>query len=138
MFQKILAPVDLAHVDALKRALDAAAALAQKFDASIVYVGVAAAAPSALAHTPAEYAAKLDAFAAEQAAAHGIATSAKAYVSHDPATDVSATVLAAIPELGADLVVMATHVPTLADHLWPSHGGRIATETDISILLVRP
>jgi hypothetical protein len=32
---------------------------------------------------------------------------------------------------------MATHRPGLADRLWPSNGGKVATHSGASVLLVR-
>jgi hypothetical protein len=43
-----------------------------------------------------------------------------------------------VHETGSNLVVMATHIPNVADHVWPSNGGRLATHTDASVFLVRP
>ena len=39
--------------------------------------------------------------------------------------------------LGADLVVMATHVPNLTDYIWASHGGHLASHAKASVFLVR-
>ena len=43
----------------------------------------------------------------------------------------------AVETTGADLVVMATHVPGLADHLWSGHGAHVATHARVSVFLVR-
>lgn len=138
MFHKIVVPVDLVHLEQLDRALKAAADLARQYGAALRYVGVTTATPSEIAHNPEEYARKLAAFAAGQAQAHGVTADARAYVSHDPAIDMNDTLLRAISDCGADLVVMASHIPTLADHLWPSHGGTIASRSGVSVFIVRP
>ena len=44
--------------------------------------------------------------------------------------------LLSLPTL-ADLVVMASHIPNVADHFWPSNGGSIASRADVSVMLVR-
>ncbi len=137
MYRKIMVPVDLAHIDQIDKALKTAAGLAQHYKASIVYVGVTAASPGPVAHTPQEYAEKLAKFASAQASAHGIEASAKAYTSHDPAIDLDGTLQNAVTELGADLVIMASHVPNLTDYLWPSHGGKLATHANASVFVVR-
>ena len=36
-----------------------------------------------------------------------------------------------------DLVVMATHLPNVADYVWASHGGHLATHSKASVFLVR-
>jgi nucleotide-binding universal stress UspA family protein len=45
--------------------------------------------------------------------------------------------MAAIGELSTDLVVMASHVPNIADYLWPSNGGKIASHATASVMIVR-
>lgn len=137
MFSTIMVPVDLAHADRLGKALDCAARLAKAEGAKIVYVGVSAAAPSSVARTPEDFAERLAAFAAEQSRATGIEASSHAVTSHDPATDLDPALLRAVEETGADLVVIASHIPNVADHIWPSNGGTIAARARTSVLVVR-
>lgn len=137
MFNKIMVPVDLKHVSQLERALSVAANLSKSFSAPVVYVGVTPETPTSLAHNPKEYQAKLEAFAADQAARHGLEATAQGFPSHDPAVDLNDTLLEAVTETGADVVVMASHIPNLADHLWPSHGGQIARRAPVSVFVVR-
>jgi nucleotide-binding universal stress UspA family protein len=137
MFKKMMVPVDLAHADKLSLALDTAANLAKLYKIPAVYVGVTASAPSALGHNPEEYGEKLRAFADNQSVTHGISTDCDVVVSHDPAVELDDALVQAVKETGADLVVMATHIPNVADHFWPSNGGRLATHTDASVFLVR-
>ncbi|GGK27452.1 universal stress protein [Salinarimonas ramus] len=144
MYRKILTPVDLAHRDRLSRAVDTAVDLAGHWGIPLVLVGVTEAAPSAVAHNPQEYRQKLEAYAGEISGARGVAVEAKAYTAHDPATQIDDTILKAVEETGADLVVMASHVPGLASHvpglgdaLVPSHGGRLASHAAVSVFLVR-
>ena len=63
MYERILAPVDLAHPDRSEKALKSAADLASHYDADLVLVGVTGNEPSSVAHTPEEYGEKLAAFA---------------------------------------------------------------------------
>ena len=137
MFKKIMTPVDLTHADALGQALAVTADLARIHGAEVCYVGVAATAPSAIAHTPEEYAEKLAAFAAAQAAQHGHSASAHAIMSHDPSVDLNRTLEATAREMGADLIVMATHVPNVTDYIWSGHGAHVAAHSDASVFLVR-
>jgi nucleotide-binding universal stress UspA family protein len=132
-----MAPVDLAHLDQLDKAMKTAADLAVHYKVPVCYVGVTAPAPSPIAHNPTEFAEKLEAFAQAQAQAHGHDVSARAYTSHDPASDLDDTLLKAVDDIGADLVVMSTHVPTIADYVWPSNGGKVASHARTSVLLVR-
>lgn len=137
MFDKIMVPVDLAHADKLGRALQCAADLAARYDARITYVGVSAATPGAVAHTPEEFADKLSAFAAAQAEQHGIVADGLALTSHDPSVDLDPTLLQAIEDTGADLVVMASHIPNVADYIWASNGSTVAKRAKVSVMLVR-
>ena len=137
MFQKIMVPVDLAHADRLDKALKCAGNMGKHFDAEIVYVGVTAATPSSIAHTPEEFAEKLKTFASSQGETYGIKASAHAITSHDPTTDLDPTLLKAVDEVGADLVIMASHIPNITDYVWPSNGGTIAGHAKASVLVVR-
>jgi nucleotide-binding universal stress UspA family protein len=138
VFSHILAPVDLEHVDRLSRALQVAADLARHYDIDVTYVAVTSPQPGPVAHNPEEHERKLEAFAADQARAHGHRTHAKLKVSPDPAVELDTKLEDALDEVGADLVVMATHIPGLAEFIWPSHGGKLASHTEASVFLVRP
>jgi nucleotide-binding universal stress UspA family protein len=137
MFSKIMVPVDLGHIDKLGKALSIASQMARNSGAEVVYVGVTGTAPSPVAHTPEDYAAKLAQFAARQAETAGHAASGHAMVRHDPAADLDTTLTQAAEETGADLVVMATHVPGAFDAFGPNHGGTFARHSTISVFLVR-
>jgi nucleotide-binding universal stress UspA family protein len=138
MYKKIMVPVDLVHADKLALALDTAANLAKLYKIPVVYVGVTASLPGPLGHNPEEYAKKLKEFADDQGVRHGIATDSKPVVSHDPAVDLDEALVKTVHDTGSNLVVMSTHIPNVADHVWPSNGGRLATHTDASVFLVRP
>lgn len=137
MFSKIMAPVDLAHANHLEKAVAAAGDLGKRYGAEVVFVGVTSSAPGAVAHNPEEFGKKLAGFAAEKADAYGVKTSGHVVVSHDPTADLDQKLLAAADELGADLIVMGTHIPGIADHLWASHGGAVASQSAASVMLVR-
>ncbi|TLP43856.1 universal stress protein [Cohaesibacter sp. CAU 1516] len=138
MFKRIMAPVDLAHVERLGTALDCAADLAKHWGVPIVYVGVTSSAPSKLAHNPKEFGQKLDAFAKAEAAKHGVETSAHTAIAHDPATEIDDALMRAISDTESDLVVMASHVPNVMDYIWPSNGGSLAEHAKCSVMVVRP
>lgn len=138
MFRKIMVPVDLAHKQAISPALSAAADLARHYGSEVCYVGVTATTPGTVARTPEEYAQKLQVFAEEQKQAHGQPVSSHCITSPDPVADLDDTLIHAIDDLGADLVVMATHLPRHLDAVMPSHGGKIASHTEVSVFLVRP
>ena len=137
MYRTILVPIDLAHVDRLEKALQTAADLAKHYGAGLCYVGVTATTPGAVAHNPEEFARKLEAFGRGQGERHGCAVATRAYSSHDPAVDLDETLMKAIEEAGADLVVMASHVPGLPEHSFASNAGRLAAHATISVFVIR-
>ena len=137
MFKRIMAPVDLAHLEKLGAALDCAADLANHYGVPVVYVGVTSSQPSEVAHNLDEFAQKLDEFAKGQAARHGVETSAYATIAHDPTLEIDDALMRAISETGSDLVVMASHVPNIIDHIWPSNGGKLAKYAKCSVMVVR-
>lgn len=137
MFSHIMVPVDLAHEAKLAKSLACAADLARHWGARVTYVGVTSSAPGKLGHTPEEYANRLQGFAAAQGSAHGIPASGHAAISHDPSIDLDDTLLTAARDIGADLVVMESHVPNITGYVWPSNGGKIAAHAGASVLVVR-
>ena len=137
MFSRIFTPVDLGHLDALRRALDVAGDLSKHYGAPVTYASVTTHAPSRLARTQEEFERKLAAFVEGEISAKGHAGEPKPIFSHDPTADLEDALLDAAHAVKADLVVMASHVPNLADALWPSHGGTLASHADMSVILVR-
>ncbi len=137
MYKKIMVPIDMAHVDHLDKAINTAAALAKSLGIPICFVGVTSAAPGSVAHNPEEFEAKLKAFADQQAQRGAVAVDTKAVVTHDPAIDMNDALMRTADEIGADLIVMQTHVPNVTDYIWAAHGGRIASHFTGSVFLVR-
>lgn len=136
VFKRIMIPVDLVHEGSLERPLQVAADLSSHYGAEVVYVAVTGEQPSPVAHNPAEFKSKLEAFAAEESKARGIANSrAHPIIAHDPAVELDHHLESAVEELGIDLVVMGSHIPHRFN--FPSHGGRLATHAHCSVMLVR-
>jgi nucleotide-binding universal stress UspA family protein len=137
MYQKVMVPVDLAHIDRLGKALDTAADLAKHYHVPICYVGVTVSMPTPVAHTPKEYAEKLAQFGAAQAAKHGFEVETASYTSHDPAIDLDEKLLQAVHDTKSDLVVMASHVPGFQEHIFSSNAGAVASHADVSVFVIR-
>ncbi|SDE04858.1 universal stress protein [Ruegeria marina] len=137
MFRKIVIPVDLAHAERLDRVLRIGADLARHYKAELCFLGVTTTTPGPVARTPEEFGQKLEAFAQEQSAQHGVTTSSIALVDHDPSVQLDRTLLEATENSGADLVVMATHLPNVTDYIWSGHGAYLATHSEASVMLVR-
>jgi len=137
MYQKIMVPVDLAHVERLGKALDTATDLAKHYGIPLCYVGVTVPMPTPVAHTPKEYAEKLARFGAEQAQKLGVEVETASYISHDPAVDLDEKLLQAVKDTNCDLIVMASHVPGLQEHFFSSNAGAVASHADISVFVIR-
>ncbi len=137
MYKTIMIPVDLEHADQLDKALTIGADLAKHYGADLHAVSVTGTAPGAVARDPTDYAAKLEAFAAEQTALRGIHFKTKVMVSHDPPADLENTLKKAGSEIGADLVVMASHVPGFLEYIFSSRAGYLASHSDLSVFVVR-
>lgn len=137
MYRMIAVPIDLEHVDQLPKALGTAADLAKHYGAKLCYVGATTETPSPIAHNPAEYQAKLEAFAKSEADQYGIAAEAKMIVSLDMSIDLDKQLRQAFEDMGADLVVMASHIPGIQDHLFSSNAGWIANHSPMSVFIVR-
>jgi nucleotide-binding universal stress UspA family protein len=69
-----------------------------------------------------------------------VESSSLAKSSVDPAVELDDKLLEAIEETDADLVVMASHVPGVADrlHLISSNAAWIVKHADVSVFVVRP
>lgn len=137
MYKKIMVPVDLAHTKRLEKAIGVSTDLARHLRIPICFVGVTAETPTEVARTPKEYAEKLAEFGAEQAKTHGLDVATAAYPSHDPAIDLDKTLIGAANKHGADLIVMASHLPGLPEHIFASHAGAVASHADVSVFVVR-
>lgn len=137
MYQHICVPVDLSHAETLHKALAVASDLSRLYTAKVTLMAVTSTAPSETAHNPEEFASKLSAFALEQGAANKVIFETLPLSSHDPAVDLEKTLDRAIHENGVDLVITASHVPSLADYVFRSHSGYLAKHTDISVFIVR-
>ena len=137
MFTKIMIPVDLKHVDQIMKAVEVAADLAKRYSAEAHIVGVTMSSPTEVARTPEAYAEKLAAFASEVSASHGVSFTPHAEISHDLTIDLDDVLSRAADKIGADLVVMASHVPGLADRVFGSNAGYLASHVSMSVLVVR-
>lgn len=137
MFEKILVPIDLGHTETLARALGVAAELAKSHDSEVIYMGVYGNVPTDVARFSNEYPDKLKAFAEQQAQEHGIKTVPHAAFSTDPAVEIASTILSVTEETGADVIVMASHVPGWTEHIFHSNAGYTACHAKVSVFVIR-
>ncbi|ETX30462.1 universal stress protein [Roseivivax isoporae] len=137
MFRHIMVPVDLANTDRLARALEVTADAARHYHARVTYVSASNTAPTEVADAPDEFRRKLGTFAAGQAQEHGIEAEGHALILPDARSDLDGALVETAREVGADLVIMASHDPGIVDHFWSSNGGAVARHSDASVMLVR-
>lgn len=138
MFRRIMVPVDLAHADRIEKALEVSAEVARNHGAELVYVGVTSTEPGSVARSFDEFVAKLDAFGRATAERLGVANArTEAIRLHDVTADLDRTLIAKARELGADLVVMGSHVPGALEHLIGSNAGHVAAHAPMSVFVVR-
>lgn len=137
MFRTIMVPVDLAETESIDKALLVAADLGKHYGARLHYVGVTAPAADEVSHNPAEFADALKRFADDQASEHGVETASKAVTVDDPAVELDRALQTVGEEIGADLVVMASRQPGLAEHVFSSNAGYLASHSSLSVMVVR-
>lgn len=137
MYRKIMVPLDLAHIEHLGKAIDVSTDLATHYGIPLCFVGVTAETPTEIAHTPHEYAGKLAEFGADIAKTRGIDVDTAAYSSHDPAAELHKALIEAARDKGADLIVMASHIPGVPEHIFASHAGAVASHSEVSVFVVR-
>lgn len=139
MYQNIMVPIDLQHADKMEKALQTAADLAVNYGAALHYVAVSGKVPNRVASTPEAFAHELENYAAEQARRFGITTHAKAISSVDVTIELDDKLLEASRDIGADLIVMASHIPGVADrlHLVGSNAAYIVRHADIAVFVVK-
>jgi len=136
-FSKIMVPVNLQHAEKLEKAISVATDMARQYGASICLVGVTTAQPNEVARTLDQYREKLAQFAEEKSTDSGIEMTSQAFDTADPLRDLDDVLDNAIKEIGADLVIMASHVPNFADYLLASNSGRLASHSSASVFIVR-
>ena len=137
MYSKILMPLDLEHADKMTKAIATAAELAKAHNSQLTMMSVTGRAPNAVAHDPAEYKRKLVAFVDAQAARYGIAINAVERESVDVAAELPQILGSEAEAHGYDLIVMASHVPGLMDHVFSSNACHIASYSALSVFVVR-
>ena len=138
MYSRILVPVDIDNTDKLTKALDIAARTAKDSDATVVFVAVVDAVPTTSARPEGDrIKAQLDSFAADQAKAHTIKTADHVALRSDFRLSVGADIIDSAKKMDCDLVIMASHVPGIKDHILSSNAGYVASHAPMSVYVVR-
>ena len=138
MYKKLMIPVDLAHTDRLEKALTTAADLSKQYGIPVCYTALTASTPTSVAHTPDEFAQKLEAFAQAESERLGLhRPESHVIVDPDPVADLGKKLIKAAHDQGCDVVVMASHVPGVQEHIFESNAGKVAMHADVSVFVVR-
>lgn len=137
MFTTLIVPVDLAHTDQMEKAVTAAADLAKLYGAKAHMVGVTMSGPTKVATGEADFTEKLTNFATLCSDTHGATFKPVVKLSNDLSIDLDSVLMDTAEELQADLIVMASHTPGLAEHLFASNAGYIASHMKTSVMVIR-
>ena len=137
MYSTIMVPVDLAHAATVEKAIKTAADIGKLYQSKVVLVGVVNTAPGSVAHDPQEYAQKLSQFTESHAELCSYPMQSKTVICNDPAAELDKALEKTGSEIGADLVVMASHVPGFMDHLFHAKASHLAEHEHISVFIVR-
>ena len=137
MTKSIMVPVDLAHKDALQKAIETAGKLAKADNADLTLIGLTESAPSEVAHNPKEFDEKLQEFASQVSANVGHPVTAKSIVDVDVPADIGSVLISTAEEMGADLIVMGSHAPGLLEYFLSSNAGYVASHAQCSVYVVR-
>ncbi len=137
MYKAIMVPVDVAHMDKLDKALTTAADLAAHYKGTATLVAVTANPPDEFGRTFEEFAANLEKLAAEEGKKRGVTFASKAVTTPDPRRELDDVLKAQAHALGADLIIMGSHVPHFAEYIISSNAGYLASHVDTSVFIVR-
>ena len=139
MFEKVLLPIDLTHTESWDTALPAALkCVGDRGELHLLAVVQEVGSPMVESFLPEGYEKaaieKTEHALRDFANTHCAGQAVSVHVGHG---QIAETVISTAEKIGASLIVMASHIPNLADHLWPSHGGQVARKSHASVLVVR-
>ena len=138
MYSRILVPVDLDNADKLSKALSLAGQTAQQYNAEVFYVDVVDAIPTMSASTEGErMAVRLKEFVEAQVKQYDIKAHDHVALRGDLHLNVGADIIKAAKDADCDLIVMASHMPGLKDHIFSSNAGYVASHAPMSVYVVR-
>lgn len=136
-YHKIMVPVDLAHVGALEKALRTAADLATHYRIPVCFVSVHERRDDLADAESDAFQQELENFALDQAERHGFEAMARACLRDASSPDIRETLMRALEESGADLVVMASHLPDVDDRMFASNAAYVAASAPVTVMVVR-
>jgi nucleotide-binding universal stress UspA family protein len=139
MFKTILVPVDISHIDGTRQALSLAKDVARSRGGKIVLLNIIEEVPNYVAaEIPVEIFAMADDTARQEmvslAQAEGLGDDAEIVVLHGHA---SRDILKFAEERKADMIVMSSHEPGIADYFLGSTSSHVVRHAHCSVLIVR-
>ncbi len=129
----ILTPVDMRHPEASEKAIATAVWMARLTVARLAIVTADRPPGELFLKIPESTEAELEAFVAAESKTHGLDIMAIHRVHESPVQMVKEVT----KEIGADLIVMASHNPRFTDHIFGSNASQIALHAPCSVLVVR-
>ena len=137
MFNVILVPVDLKIIPEIEKSVAVAADLGRHYRARVTLLGVSSTEPNIVAPGPEEYAKRVEEYAAAKSAQYDFAFRYRHVISVDPSAELQRRIQEVVDEIGADLVIMASHQPSILDYLWPANATSFAAHTSMTVMIVR-
>ena len=140
MFRTILAPVDIDDIETARPALDRAVALTEASGGTIRLIYVRSLVPvTYMEFVPPDFDTELQAEAEKRLkeVAEGIRLPKERVSSVVTLGGVYEDVLKEADKIGADLIVVGSHRPTMATYLLGSNAARIVRHAQCSVLVVR-
>lgn len=141
MYDHILVPIDLEHIQASEKAVETACQMARDYNAVVHFLSVVAPLnalaasyfPKDYKHTLSEAASKsLHEYTAENIADD---IQIQHIITHGAVYD---QVIEVQQKISADLIVMASHRPELRDYLLGPNAARVVRHAPCTVMVVRP
>jgi nucleotide-binding universal stress UspA family protein len=133
MYKKLLVPVDLDYPEVAAKAMEVAQEMARAEGASLAVISVQPIIMDDSGTPPPNYQPKMDAYLVKHNPDNGEGITGLLKLGGS----ISAEIRYAAEEIGADLIVMASHDPHYTDYLIGSNAAHVALHTPCSVLVVR-
>ena len=137
MYKRIMVPVDLEHTEALTGALSIAGQMAEMCGGELFFACVHGGGSPGVAQTEAEFTEQLDAFARKHPFAQIGKVSSLPIFTKDPGHEIAPALIKAAADNQMELIVMASHMPSWAEHAFHSNAGYVASHATMSVFVVR-
>ena len=136
MFSHIMVPIDLRMPPSVAKAMKVAAEQAKLHGAKISLVHVTME-QIREGKTDGKAGAQLQDLTDKLAAETGCEVEAVPVHSVDTVAEINGILSQTAAELGVDLVVMGTHMPSILDYVFSSHASHLVLHSDASVFVVR-